>query len=172
MLLFTLPFLFRSGVPWELQGNQDPRFDAVPAPVGSTYRLTRTAQLFQKFGEGHKDWLLVSTVFALLNFDWQNGLITSATNLSAPVVVSTGIRDFTFDAPIDDPNLAVITASVEPVIVDAQIAPPIQVFAKITGPGTGLRVTVYPTQANIAGNAVDPTDSVVRAFVRVERVTP
>jgi len=168
MLLFTLPFLFRSGVPWEIQGTQDPRFDAVPAPVGSTYRLLRTAQLFQKFGEGHKDWSLVSTVFALLNFDWQNGLITSATNVSAPVVVGPGIRDFTLDAPIVDPTLAVITASVEPVIVAGQVTPPIQIFAQITGPGTGLRVTVYPTHASPA----TPTDSVVRAFVRVERVTP
>jgi len=33
-------------------------------------------------------------------------------------------------------------------------------------------VTVYPTQAPIAGNAVDPTDDVDRVYVRVDRVNP
>jgi hypothetical protein len=31
-----------------------------PAPVGTTFRLLRTAQLFQKFGEGHTDWRLIT----------------------------------------------------------------------------------------------------------------
>ena len=110
--------------------------------------------------------------FALLDFDWQSGTITSAKNLSTPVVVNVGIRDFTFDVPLDDPNLAVITVSAEPIVVDGQIDPPIQISAKITGGGTGLRVTMYPTQAPIAGNAVDPTDAGVRAYVRVDRVAP
>ena len=110
--------------------------------------------------------------FALLDFDWQAGTITSAKNLSTPVVVNVGIRDFTFDVPLDDPNLAVITVSAEPIVVDGQIDPPIQISAKITGGGTGLRVTMYPTQAPIAGNAVDPTDDGVRAYVRVDRVAP
>jgi hypothetical protein len=60
MLLFTLPFLFRSGVPWEIQGEADPRVTPTPAPVGTTFRQIRTAQLYQKFGEGHLDWKLIT----------------------------------------------------------------------------------------------------------------
>lgn len=98
--------------------------------------------------------------FALLAFNWQNTTIIAAKKLSTPVVVDVGIRDFSFDAPLDDPDLAVITVSAVPIVADGQIDPPIQLFGVITGGGA------------IAGNAVDPTSDVERIYVRVDRVAP
>jgi len=108
--------------------------------------------------------------FALLNFDWAGNVITSSKNIAGFTSGGTGIRDFTFTTPVAEPDGAIITGSVVPEVDDAQIQPPAQFFAEITGGGTGMRVTVYPTQSAIPPNAVDPTDDIVRVFIRIDVV--
>lgn len=104
------------------------------------------------------------TAFALLNFDWAGGTITSAKNLSMPTVVNVGIRDFVFGAMLDDPDRAVITCSAVPVIFDGDANTPLDIYAEIINAGAGLRVHVYDSSSGAH------TNDLVRVFVRVDRV--
>jgi len=114
--------------------------------------------------------------FALLNFNWQAndgaGSIDGQKNIQEFTVVDTGVREFTFTTPIAsfDIGKVIFTVSTVPIIDDAQIKPPVNVFCEATG-ATSFQVTAYPTQANPPNNAVDPTDSIARVYVRVD-LTP
>jgi hypothetical protein len=61
MLLFTLPFLLRSGWPWEIQSEAgDPTVTPIPAPVGTTLRNISNGKLYQKVGPANTDWKLLA----------------------------------------------------------------------------------------------------------------
>lgn len=141
MLLFTLPFLFRSGVPWEIQGESDPRVTPTPAPVGTTFRLLRTAQLFQKFGEGHTDWKLITG----------GAVFPYGSGADGPLLITAGNtfmmdRDYNWTTVVIDPGGTLQTG---PTPVGTTSSNGFVAFANVSFENNGQVVT--PAGAGAAG---------------------